>query len=94
MTCVTDNFFAIQRTVAEWLRVGQDKQCLNCRQPLTLQSMTIEGEFEGYRHSCGELVCIICGCTENHACEGGCSWAGPGICSTHIEELNQRMEAI
>jgi hypothetical protein len=27
--------------------------------------------------------CIRCGCTEDHACEGGCSWAStdPPICS-------------
>lgn len=25
--------------------------------------------------------CRVCGCTVDHACEGGCSWAEPGLCS-------------
>jgi hypothetical protein len=30
-----------------------------------------------------EARCVICGCTESRACEGGCSWAsrGPAVCS-------------
>lgn len=26
-------------------------------------------------------VCIGCGCTDDQACHGGCSWTQPGICS-------------
>lgn len=26
-------------------------------------------------------VCRKCGCTENRACEGGCYWVEPGLCS-------------
>jgi hypothetical protein len=26
-------------------------------------------------------ACIICGCTDEHACDGGCSWVLPGLCS-------------
>ena len=25
--------------------------------------------------------CEQCGCTEENACEGGCGWARPGLCS-------------
>jgi hypothetical protein len=34
-----------------------------------------------------ELICIGCGCTDEHACPGGCEWirqdplAGVGVCS-------------
>ncbi|MDD5302967.1 MAG: hypothetical protein PHS14_07625 [Elusimicrobia bacterium] len=28
-----------------------------------------------------EPACRVCGCTEEKACPGGCSWAGVGICS-------------
>jgi ParB/RepB/Spo0J family partition protein len=27
-------------------------------------------------------ACRKCGCTEDHACEGGCSWAEPDLCSS------------
>jgi hypothetical protein len=26
--------------------------------------------------------CRGCGCTDAHACPGGCSWVGPDLCST------------
>ncbi len=26
-------------------------------------------------------VCRVCGCTDEAACAGGCSWAEPGLCS-------------
>jgi len=25
--------------------------------------------------------CVGCGCTTEHACDGGCSWITPGVCS-------------
>lgn len=28
-----------------------------------------------------ERQCRICGCTENHACSGGCYWVEDGLCS-------------
>jgi len=29
----------------------------------------------------GEPMCLNCGCTQSHACEGGCFWASPNLCS-------------
>lgn len=26
-------------------------------------------------------ICRVCGCNDTHACEGGCSWVAPNICS-------------
>ena len=28
--------------------------------------------------------CRICGCTDDRACPGGCSWAAPGLCSSCV----------
>jgi hypothetical protein len=35
-------------------------------------------------------VCCRCGCTDERACEGGCSWAHPThtLCSKCVGELN------
>lgn len=33
-----------------------------------------------------EQTCRICGCTDSKACEGGCSWVLPGLCSKCITE--------
>jgi len=27
------------------------------------------------------VCCKRCGCTDDHACEGGCSWVGDSLCS-------------
>jgi hypothetical protein len=26
-------------------------------------------------------ACVVCGCTDERACRGGCSWVVPGLCS-------------
>lgn len=33
--------------------------------------------------SCQSRICVLCGCVDDIACCGGCSWMAPGICSTH-----------
>lgn len=39
-----------------------------------------------------EPKCIVCGCTQSHACEGNCEWSGfPGVCSTCAD--SRRREA-
>lgn len=32
-----------------------------------------------------EEVCRICGCSDTKACREGCTWAGPGLCSSCAE---------
>ncbi len=39
--------------------------------------------------NCEADICLMCGCTANAACIGGCSWISPGICSSHKEELQE-----
>ncbi len=29
----------------------------------------------------GERRCRVCGCTDDHACDGGCHWVEPDLCS-------------
>ena len=31
-----------------------------------------------------EVSCRGCGCTESEACEGGCIWATPSLCSACV----------
>lgn len=33
-----------------------------------------------------EMFCLNCGCTEKHACEGGCDWAQPFKCTKCYNE--------
>lgn len=32
-------------------------------------------------------VCRECGCTNDEACDGGCTWIEPDLCSTHRPHL-------
>lgn len=34
----------------------------------------------------GPPTCRVCGCTDDHACEGGCWWVEPDLCSACAEE--------
>jgi hypothetical protein len=34
-------------------------------------------------------VCRVCGCTDEEACEGGCSWVEPDLCSACVDEANR-----
>lgn len=36
-----------------------------------------------------ERICRVCGCTDDHACEGGCSWIENDLCSKCAEEIEQ-----
>lgn len=32
-------------------------------------------------------TCRVCGCTDDHACPGGCYWVKPDLCSRCAEEM-------
>ncbi len=59
-------------------------RCLRCQFnfPASLLFTTLGGAR--YCQSClpNVVICRGCGCTEEVACPGGCSWALPGVCST------------
>lgn len=37
---------------------------------------------------CLSRICLLCGCTNDRACKGGCAWqaANPAVCSNHTAE--------
>ena len=37
-----------------------------------------------------EMCCLNCGCTQDHACEGGCTWITPWKCSSCYDENGYR----
>ena len=37
--------------------------------------------FEAYLRDEPTRRCGMCGCTDDHACQGGCSWVSPDLCS-------------
>jgi hypothetical protein len=37
--------------------------------------------FEAYLRDEPTRRCGVCGCTDDHACQGGCSWVSPDLCS-------------
>lgn len=50
---------------------------------MILQDYIAEYSLESFAHE----ECIFCGCTDDNACEGGCSWVLPGLCSKCAEKL-------
>ena len=36
-------------------------------------------------------TCIICGCTDDKPCPGGCWWFSPGLCSRCVDEIISEM---
>ncbi len=47
----------------------------------------------------GEAQCIVCGCTDSQACEGGCYWIevnyalGKGLCSSCLVDEDEESAA-
>lgn len=37
--------------------------------------------------------CHRCGCTQNAACEGGCAWARPGLCTACLTGAERKTRA-
>ncbi len=38
----------------------------------------------------GVRACRVCGCTDDEACKGGCSWAGTDLCSRCIPQRRRK----
>lgn len=45
----------------------------------------IPEDFEEPRPRKKKAKCRVCGCTDDHACEGGCYWVEKDLCSTCYE---------
>lgn len=54
----------------------------------SLEALTLAARFLHVAVS-EEPSCSGCGCTDNWACEGGCSWVRPGWCSTCEEAVQE-----
>lgn len=39
-----------------------------------------------------DRVCRVCGCTEDNACEGGCSWVEEDLCSACVDDKKENEE--
>lgn len=51
---------------------------------VTVISRTLDGETDKLRLLISERRCRVCGCTENHACTGGCCWMAWDLCSACV----------
>jgi hypothetical protein len=40
---------------------------------------------ESLQHYGKGYVCRVCACTDDRACEGGCDWTEPNLCSNCLE---------
>ena len=54
-------------------RVVKPYACSECA------ALTIDPKVHNEAHD--GPACEGCGCTEDNACEGGCHWVAPGLCS-------------
>lgn len=55
-------------------------QCATCLLVVAKECLKAAGY---YCRECGDMICVRCGCTNNVACDEGCEWIEPGVCSTH-----------
>jgi len=70
--------------------LSEDDRQVTCRQCYsTMRAVHVAAN--GYQClTCNALVCVMCGCTDDRACIGGCYWwLSPGICSSHKQELHE-----
>lgn len=81
----------IEQTIVELLTPRQAIFCASCAAPLA----AIEIAQAGYGcPACGAPVCVMCGCTQERACAGGCAWMAPGICSAHEGTLRAEVARV
>ncbi len=88
VNCGTFQIARMQRVIDELLQTDKEKPCAECG--TVLDDLKIApGGYEC--PACRSLVCIICGCTPNRQCPGGCEFIGPGFCSSHNAEFERRL---
>jgi hypothetical protein len=68
----------------EWpaLKTLGGNRCESCDKLLCPQCLRVDVAGTVYCEDCAEAVevdvsqaCVVCGCSQHAACEGGCSWA-------------------
>lgn len=53
-------------------------ECPFCKNPFSKQEA--DAGYEMCEH-CEKQKCRVCGCTNKHACKGGCTWIEQDLCS-------------
>lgn len=66
-------------------------KCGTCGEVLTGIELSLN---DYYCPVCFSIVCVMCGCTDDRPCNGGCRWLTRGLCSSHGEELNNQSQRI
>ena len=74
--------FLEEKTSTENLNIFTPTDFTYCR-----RCQFVTGITEDFRcATCGELICLKCGCTESAACVPVCDWARPGMCTNCEDE--------
>jgi ParB/RepB/Spo0J family partition protein len=60
-----------------WPRLAPKPREEDFRQPAEKKPATPIGNGKGKPDAAGRRACLLCGCTEDAACPGGCSWFDP-----------------
>ncbi len=79
---------AEEKKIAD-LKRANCSECPDWRVPKLSENIM---DSEGKRISCSKCPylkqkCMFCGCTDDHACPGGCSWIEPNVCSRCKDRL-------
>jgi hypothetical protein len=87
---------ALKAILAEWVDMsingalccgcnsGEGKHCAECgiriSEKVSKELLGMPEQVDSEEVS-EEMICRVCGCTDSHACEGGCYWVEPRLCS-------------
>ncbi len=92
--CDTDTHYCYQVSEEGQKKIAADKDfdpntspdwCPLEKSALTNQPEVKDDQYEGNDELFVEQKCRICGCTDNNACDGGCYWVEPDLCSRCAE---------
>jgi hypothetical protein len=86
--------FHLRATIALGMWFGLNEVApKGAKAPRSLQRLTEQLIGEASKMPAEPIVhearCRACGCTESRACEGGCYWLGPGLCSRCGERIKR-----
>lgn len=63
--------------------------CYSCKKHICAGNKAqVGGKNVVLCHTCNkvhERKCRVCGCTEDHACRGGCYWVSEDLCSACVD---------
>jgi hypothetical protein len=77
---------ATTTTPAATVKATPAKSAVRSAKKPTLEQPDIFGDELEEEAGVEERHCRVCGCTEDNACEGGCSWVEDDLCSACAEK--------